>query len=811
MRNFLLVCLFSLSGLALAQEPVGQPEPVIEEQGATQDSSVAEDSSAAPPAIEQKAGQQANPAVDPPSRVARLSLTEGEVSLAPAGTEEWAEAILNRPLTTGDRLWVDSGARAELQVGSATIHLDQSTGISFVNLDDDVLRVSLTEGSANIRVLNKRENERIEIETPNATVTLLHPGEYHIEATSAGDQTVVRTRNGDSEVTSGSKVWRVGGNQQGVFSGTKELTARIERLGPRTAFEDWANDRNRRSEGSTSSQYVSSEVIGYEDLDRNGRWSYEPEYGYVWAPTYVSAGWAPYRYGRWVWVSPWGWSWVDNTPWGFAPFHYGRWGYLNSRWCWVPGPRHLHPVYAPALVAWTSGPGVSVSVSFGSGIGWFPLGPREVYVPGYHYSRHYLNNVNYSNTVIVNNTYISNVYNGRYNNFDYRYGRNPRAVTIVERERFVSGRPLQGHFSNFSESDLNRWNRDPRPPALAPSRDSVFASRVLGRIPGRSITEPQAARLTSSSQTVTSGRGAAARVPFDVERREIEANGGRPIGRSQLIRPNSRGEVANTLSSDPAQQWRGAREPSGSDPRARLRRGDDNADRTSRSGSVTEQSQQPGLSNPALSNRPSWAGRQRDPNQRNAAGSADPRFQNGVGSGSQIDPSVLRRRDPAEERRNQQRALQENRTGTSANPLSRQAAPAEDRGQFNNRSGVTSDRSQQWRADDTRQRIQHSAPVEQNRTLGNGTTVERREWRAPSPQQSQPRFESPPQQPRQIEQPRRYEAPVRTQQPQMSTPQPQPRMSTPQPRSDNSNSSSRSQNNGRSADRAGRQGIQQQR
>src|SRR3954453_20752598 len=83
MRNFLLVCLFSLSGLALAQEPVGQPEPVIEEQGATQQDSVSEDSSVASepaieqpaieqPAIEQKATQQADPAVDPPSRVARL-------------------------------------------------------------------------------------------------------------------------------------------------------------------------------------------------------------------------------------------------------------------------------------------------------------------------------------------------------------------------------------------------------------------------------------------------------------------------------------------------------------------------------------------------------------------------------------------------------------------------------------------------------------------------------------------------------------------------------------------------------------------
>src|SRR6187551_2334633 len=126
MRNFLLICLFSFSSLSLAQEPVGDPEPVIEERGASQSATAPEASAAAPaPAIEQKGAQESDPAADPPSRVARLSLTEGDVSLAPAGTEEWAEAVLNRPITTGDRLWVDNGARAELQVGSATLHLDQ--------------------------------------------------------------------------------------------------------------------------------------------------------------------------------------------------------------------------------------------------------------------------------------------------------------------------------------------------------------------------------------------------------------------------------------------------------------------------------------------------------------------------------------------------------------------------------------------------------------------------------------------------------------------------------------------------------------
>jgi hypothetical protein len=66
------------------------------------------------------------PVVDPPGRVARLSLMDGEVSLAPAGTEEWADAVLNRPITSGDRVWVGTDGRAELQIGTASVHLDRS-------------------------------------------------------------------------------------------------------------------------------------------------------------------------------------------------------------------------------------------------------------------------------------------------------------------------------------------------------------------------------------------------------------------------------------------------------------------------------------------------------------------------------------------------------------------------------------------------------------------------------------------------------------------------------------------------------------
>lgn len=475
-------------------------------------------------------------AADPPGRVARLSLIEGEVSMAPAGTQEWGEAVLNRPLTSEDRLFVARDARAELQVGSATIHLDSSTEFSFIDLDDDAMTMSLTEGRATIRILNKREREDIEISTPNASVALLHPGEYHVEVDEDGETTVVKARSGEAEVAGEADAFRVRANEIGVFSGAEELKADITRLGPRTAFEAWANERARRNERSASSKYVGEGVVGYTDLDEHGHWINEPEYGHVWYPTHVAAGWAPYRYGRWAWVSPWGWTWIDDARWGFAPFHYGRWAYVRHRWCWVPGPRHVRAVYAPALVAWVGGPHVSVNISLGHGVGWFPLGPREVYVPGYWHTRRYIRRVNVSNTIIVNNTYINNAYRGRYRDLDYRYRNRSDAVTVVEREHFVRGRPIGGHVARVNDGDLRRWGHDARPPAIAPRRESILAG------------QPRVARAPSverDARHVVARRAVPTRVSFDAERRAIEANGGRPVARTALIdrNPKSRSDV----------------------------------------------------------------------------------------------------------------------------------------------------------------------------------------------------------------------------------------------------------------------------
>jgi hypothetical protein len=511
---------------AAAQEPA--PEPVVED-ALPEVEPVVESEQAGEPAAE--SSSRAAPVVDPPNRVARLGYVDGEVTVAPAGTEEWAEAVLNRPLTSGDRVWVEDGGRAELQMGSAAVYLDGDTGFGLIELDDDVLQASLTEGAATLRIRRLAEGETVQVETPHSTVYLNRVGEYHLEVEKDTDRTIVKTRHGEAEVKGDQERFVVRDNERGVFSGVGNLTGRIEPLGSRTAFESWANERDARNERSNSARYVSRDVIGYEDLDEHGEWVSEPEYGHVWRPRYVVSGWAPYRYGRWVYVSPWGWSWVDDARWGFAPFHYGRWAYVRHRWCWVPGPRHLRPVYAPALVGWVGGPSVGVSVSFGN-VGWYPLAPHDYYYPGYRHTPRYGRFVNVSNTIIVNNNYF---YGGRsipHPHFDRR--RHGYGVTAVSRDHFVGGRPISNHLVRIGDSDIRRWRGVREPPAITPYRESVLAGQV--RNPPRDAERFRNRR---------GGDYFAGRVPFHAERRAIESNGGRPVGRSELRtdrNPKDRGD-----------------------------------------------------------------------------------------------------------------------------------------------------------------------------------------------------------------------------------------------------------------------------
>jgi hypothetical protein len=484
---------------------------------------------------------------DPPSRVARLSFAKGDVSFSPSGTDDWVSAVVNRPLTIGDKLWSDKNARAELQVGSAVLYLSGETGFSFLNLDDHMMQVRLTEGTLNLRVRRIGDDESIEVDTPNLAFSVLRPGSYRINVNESGDTTVINVRDGQGEVTGGGSAYTVHPDEQGYFTGTDSLNADIQPLPDRDDFDQWCDERELRAEHAPARRYVSDDVIGYEDLDDYGGWRPEPEYGTVWFPHTTIVGWAPYRFGHWAWVSPWGWTWVDDAPWGFAPFHYGRWIFVRGAWGWVPCPpravavAYVRPVYAPALVAWVGGPhfgvGVAVGGGFGVGVnvGWFPLGPREVFVPSYPVSRTYVNNVNISNTT-VNQTVINNYYNttvvnknvtvnNNVTNVHYANQSVPGAVTATSGQTFSSARPVNSNLVAVNQKELAAAPVAASAPAGAPPKQAVLGSGAPSNV------HPPA--VLQTRQVVAKTAPPPAPLPFAQRQAAIQANQGRPISMTQ--------------------------------------------------------------------------------------------------------------------------------------------------------------------------------------------------------------------------------------------------------------------------------------
>jgi hypothetical protein len=433
---------------------------------------------------------------DPPSRVARLGYTTGTVSFSPGGESDWVRATINRPLSTGDRLWAEAGGRAEIQVGGAMIRMNAGTGVSVINLDDRIAQLQLTQGVLNVRVRRLGPDQVFEIDTPNLAFTIRQPGEYRIEVDPDGDATTIYVRQGRGEVYGEGASYVIDSRQPYRFTGTNLSDYRYVDQLRADEFDRWSGDRDRRYDMSASARYVSQDVVGYQDLDANGTWRADAAYGNVWFPNRVATGWAPYRDGHWAWVDPWGWTWIDDAPWGFAVSHYGRWTSIRGAWGWVPGPVQTRAYYAPALVAFVGGDNFQLSISSGSvgGVAWFPLGPREVFRPSYPVSRGYFENVNRSNT-IVNTTVINNYYNNtNVTNVVYANRQVPGAVIAVPTTVFAQSQPVGRSVVRVREDAIAR-----APvavvPAIAPTERSVRgAASAGGAPPARAFEKPVVAR-----------------------------------------------------------------------------------------------------------------------------------------------------------------------------------------------------------------------------------------------------------------------------------------------------------------------------
>jgi hypothetical protein len=478
-------------------------------------------------------GDPGQNAQDPSGRVARLQYMSGEVSMQPGGVNDWIAASMNRPLTTSDRVWTDKNSKAELNVGDGFLRMNSETSLTLSNVSNSTVQVELDQGTLEVTVKHLEKGEIYEIDTPNYAFTIMKTGVYRFDVFPYGDESWVTVRSGYGEATGKGPAVRVNSGQQVRFSSDQTLQHTAMNAPAPDGFDDWAQVRDKRLDSSLSARYVSPGVIGYQDLDGNGRWQTVPPYGPIWVPYSVPPGWAPYRFGRWVWIAPWGWTWVDDAPWGFAPFHYGRWVYWNSAWAWAPGPLgYWNPYYAPALVGWIGGPGWGVGFGWGGGgwgfgisFGWFPLGWGVPYYPHYcgwgrggwyrgggWVSAGYLHNVNVTNTNITN---ITNIRNNYYNNNFAGIGGNrniPGAVTAAPGSAFTSGAAINRVGTVVPRSGINS-GRLVQTADVNPTHQSVLGGRspvrvtppatAIGRGVVTHVTPPAAPARFGESQPAT--------------------------------------------------------------------------------------------------------------------------------------------------------------------------------------------------------------------------------------------------------------------------------------------------------------------
>jgi hypothetical protein len=452
-------------------------------------------------------------AEDPPRRVGSLDYVSGEVAYAlhgnaaELGGSSWLAAEFDQPIAEDMSVQTGPLARARIRIGPNAVEIAADSEFDVLNLTDQLVEASLRQGRVFLQIRNLQEGERVEIEIPTGSLWLLKPGAYDIDVGSDDRPARVAVFEGIARFVDGNTDLRIEAGQEAQVTPSYPAAAVVSQLPPsampaaaeansdrprpagsETAanetsnaapdeFVSWAMASEYNPEQPQSAQYVSREMTGHERLDAYGRWEKRPDYGPVWFPAAVPADWAPYRFGHWASIAPWGWTWIDDQPWGFAPFHFGRWVRIDERWAWVPGSRVKHPVYAPALVAFLENIEEDGAAGQGGGeppVGWFPLAPGEAYAPWYDAGPEYVQSVNV-------------VYPAQYRDAAWRDGRersadlgradfaNRRFATLVHRDALIYGRPVFHELVHVPAERLARATVARGAPRVVPAAARIVA------------------------------------------------------------------------------------------------------------------------------------------------------------------------------------------------------------------------------------------------------------------------------------------------------------------------------------------------
>jgi hypothetical protein len=333
--------------------------------------------------------QPGGPSGEGPARVdqgvGRISMIHGDVSTQRGDSGTWSAVVLNQPVMNGDKVSTGAGGRAEVQLDFANIlRLGSNAQVNIANFTKKYIQIQVAQGLVNYSVFGESETEP-EIDTPNVAVHPAHlDGVFRIEVRPDGD-TIVIVRKGEAQISTPQGIAEIKmGDMATVRGAGADARYKISPAPDRDDWDRWNSDRDRMIHNADAWRHTNKYYVGSEDLDANGRWESDSDYGQVWVPN-EPEGWAPYRDGNWTYEPYYGWTWVGYEPWGWAPYHYGRWMWYGGSWAWWPGPvwgaGFYRPFWAPAYVSFF-GFGGGFGFGFGwGGFGWLPIGPCDRFFP----------------------------------------------------------------------------------------------------------------------------------------------------------------------------------------------------------------------------------------------------------------------------------------------------------------------------------------------------------------------------------------------------------------------------------------------
>ncbi len=346
----------------------------------------------------------------------RTSLVEGDVQMQPYDLSEWVPASINMPLRDGDQLWVPRSGRLEIQmIDGSYVRLDEATSLIIERAGHDTSLFYLKDGQAYIN-FRGRDRSTLTIETPVTALTAYRQARFLIRVDES-ERLHVSVIKGTLHADSSFNISTIHAGKTLYVS--RDGYAELRPLDRPDYWEQWNRDRDYwLQEKRYSSRYLPDELHVYaHDFDEYGTWVHARDYGYVWKPRIrLSAGWSPYRLGRWTWRGG-DYVWISYEPWGWAPYHYGRWAFAVSiGWHWVP-PARGKVYWGPGYVSWVHTP---------SYVAWIPLAPREIYYGYGHYGPYSVN--------------INITKHKRFPRHRYRNAYVKNSFTVVHHDTFIRGK-----------------------------------------------------------------------------------------------------------------------------------------------------------------------------------------------------------------------------------------------------------------------------------------------------------------------------------------------------------------------------------